>query len=229
MRKIAVAWMLAAAANAQWHDHQVRQLNGQSQLLRFEAQTQDLGEKWGRSLQWPYVIHMPEKDELLMLVLSERPTRALLSRSKDHGATWTAPVYMHHDSNGKPDAPGATALSYLGAGKATLVPLEGQKDWNWFSEDFGHSWKQIPRPPASPGKPFIVWDPFYVDAGARPGSLPRLVETGYVSIGKWEEGGYSQGVIRFSTDGGQTWSASTMVPQWRHRNEVSVTRAKNGT
>ncbi|MFN0170659.1 MAG: sialidase family protein, partial [Bryobacteraceae bacterium] len=224
----AICCLLSTGANAQWRDHEIRQLNGQGQPLRFPARAQALGEKWGRSVQMPYLIYMPEKDELLLLFLSERPTRALLSRSRDRGATWTEPVYMHVDSSGKPDTPGATSLTYLGVGKAMLVVAEGQTDWNWVSDDFGHSWQRVPRPQASPGKPFLVWDPLYVDKGTKPGEVRRLAETGYVSIGKWEEGGYSQGVIRFSTDAGRTWGPTTMVPQWRDRNEIVMTRAKNG-
>ncbi len=206
---------------AQWKPQEIRQLNGQAKPIALPGRAQLASQDWGRSVQMPYLIHMPEKNELLMLFLSERPTRALLSRSRDGGATWSSPAYMHVDASGKPDTPGATSLTYLGAGKAMLTISEGTTDWNWFSGDFGHTWRQAPRPPAFPKQHFITWDPLYLDGS-------RLIETGYVSIGDWEAGGYSQGVIRFSTDNGITWSATTMVPQWKGWNEITVTRARNG-
>ena len=218
---VAALGFLSAPAEAQWKDHKIWQLNGQAKPIPLLGRAQLASQNWGRSVQMPYLIHLPERNELLMLFLSERPTRALLSRSRDGGATWSAPAYMHVDASGKPDTPGATSLTYLGSGKATLTIAEGTTDWNWFSDDFGHSWRQVPRPPAFPKQHFISWDPLFVDGA-------RLIETGYVSIGNWEAGGYSQGVIRFSTDGGVTWNATTMVPQWRGWNEITVTRAKNG-
>ena len=214
-----------APAIAQWSDHEIRQLNGRAQPLRHRARAQVPTERWGRSIQMPYLIHMPEKDELLLLGLSDRPTRAVLSRSLDRGATWSEPAYASSD---KPDLPGSMALTYLGAGKAIMVPAEGTMDLNMTSEDFGRTWRQVPRPPAFAGMPFIVWDPWHVQTEAGSGRVSRIVETGYVSIGDWEKGGYSQGVIRFSTDAGQTWSETTKVPQWKGWNEIVVTRAKNG-
>ncbi len=221
-------WILAAGMAAEWKDHDVRQLNGGSGVLHVAASAQLISEQWGRSAQMPYLVYMPEKDELLMLFLSERPTRALLTSSADHGATWSTPAYMHLDAAGKPDTPYATALTYLGAGRVLSVSAEGASDWNWVSGDFGHTWRQLPRPPAFPGKQLYSWDPFFVDAVPHNGHHPELVESGYVSIGKWEEGGYSQGVIRFSPDEGQTWGPAAMIPQWRNRNEVVISRAKNG-
>lgn len=227
VRRSTVLWLVtgwglvSAPMSAQWKDQQILQLNGHAKPLALPGRAQLASQEWRRSVQMPYLIHMPEKNELLMLFLSERPTRALLSRSLDGGATWRAPAYMHADASGKPDTPGATSLTYLGTGKAFLTISEGTTDWNWVSDDFGHSWRQTPRPPAFPKQHFIAWDPLYVDGA-------RLIETGYVSIGNWEAGGYSQGVIRFSTDNGMTWSATTMVPQWKGWNEITVTRAKNG-
>ena len=60
--------------------------------------------------------------------------------------------------------------------------------------------------------------------------MKRLVDTGY----NWEGGGhgsptgYQQAFVRFSTDGGHTWSDDTRVPQWYGVSEVALLRAKNG-
>jgi hypothetical protein len=220
--------LLATAALAGWTEQEVRQLNGRGRTVRLKAQAQLVSEHWGRSVQMPYLIYMPEKDELLMLFLSERPTRAMLSGSRDGGQTWSAPRYMHVDSTGKPDTAGATSLTYLGAGTAMLVVGEGTTEWNWLSDDFGQSWRKVARPAAFPGTPFYVWDPFFVEREGGTGRVVRMAETGYVSVGKWEEGGHSQGVIRFSADAGRTWGKTTKVPQWRGWNEVVLARAANG-
>lgn len=216
---------LSVPCAAEWEDHAVRQLNGREQVVTLPARTQVINVPWARSAQMPYVAYLAEKDELLVLFLSERPTRAMLTRSRDHGKTWSTPEYAHRDADGKPDFPGCLALTYHGGGKVTMVPNEGTLDWSLASDDFGHSWRKVARQPAFPGQQFIVWDPWFSE---RAGGTQKLVETGYISVGDWEKGGYSQGVIRFSEDGGQTWSATTKVPQWRGFNEVVVTRAKNG-
>lgn len=217
--------LVSLPCSAEWEHHTVRQLNGRAPVVSLPARAQTINLNWGRSAQMPYVAYLADKDELLILFLSERPTRAMLTRSRDGGNTWSAPEYAHRGADGKPDFPGCFALTYHGGAKVTMVPGEGTVDWNLVSADLGQSWRKVPRQPAFPGQPFIVWDPWFSEPSS---ATQRLIETGYISVGEWEKGGYSQGVIRFSEDGGETWSETTKVPQWRGFNEVVVTRAKNG-
>jgi hypothetical protein len=56
------------AAAAEWKPHVVRQLNGAGQEICVPAKLQIVTEQWNRVAAVPYLVYMPEKDRLLMLV-----------------------------------------------------------------------------------------------------------------------------------------------------------------
>jgi hypothetical protein len=200
------------------------QLNGNNEPEKLDAQIQILTERWNRVVAVPYLVFMPEKDRLLMLVSCDYPHRAFVSWSDDRGVTWTDPQPVEKPSN-DPSHHVAVSLTYLGQGKvAFCIETLGR----YFSDDYGCTWQDpIPKPPASNGKPWYQWDPYWVDKDAD-GKIVRLIETGYTCTGDTISGGHSQAEIRYSYDEGRTWTLSKPVPQWKGVNEVSLIRAANG-
>jgi hypothetical protein len=217
-----------APAAAQWKPHVVRQLNGAAEI-RIPAKLQIVTESWNRVVAVPYLVYMPEKDRLLMLVACDYPHRAMTLDSRDHGTTWSKPAYVHLDAKKQPDVDLATGLAYLGEGKVTLNG--GSR--RWFSRDYGATWDaSLPVGPISNGKPWSTWDPPLVERDPATGVVTRLIETGYdVNAAAYEAAKgekYSFGCLRFSADEGRTWSRETRVPQWKGVSEVALLRAANG-
>jgi hypothetical protein len=212
---------------AQWESHEVRQLNGKSEQIRLPARFQIVTESWDRVVAVPYLVYMPEKDRLLMLVGCDYPHRAFVLTSDDSGTTWTDPRPVRLGDDGKPSIGLGTSLAYLGRGKLIFYESGGLavgQPSRWFSTDYGQTWGDpVPLAPSPDGKPWYIWDPPLVDRNPETGEMTQLIETGYNSTD-----GIPQAYIRFSSDEGQTWSKSIKVPQWHGVNEVSLFRAGNG-
>jgi hypothetical protein len=212
---------------AEWQAHEVRQLNGASGQFRLPARMQIVTESWNRVVAVPYIVYMPEKDRLLMLVGCDYPHRAFVLTSDDCGATWTDPRPARVGDNGKPSIGLGTSLAYLGKGKLVFYAdgsLDAGQPARWFSSDYGKSWgNPVPLAPSPNGKRWHIWDPPLVERNSKTGKISQLAETGYNSTD-----GTVQAYIRFSTDEGQVWSKSIKVPQWHGANEVSLLRAGNG-
>lgn len=215
------------AGLAEWRAHQVRQLNGGARPLHLPARLQIVTESWNRVVAVPFLVNMPEKDRLLMLVGCDYPHRAYVLTSDDRGATWTDPRPVRVGDDGKPSIGMGTGLAYLGQGKLVFYEdgiLAAGQPSRWFSSDFGKTWgTPVPIASSSDDKPWYIWDPPLVDRQAGTRKILQLAETGYR-----QSGTSSQASIRFSTDLGQTWSKSITVPQWRGVNEVCLFRAGNG-
>jgi hypothetical protein len=199
-------------------------LNGNNKPEKFDARIQIVTERWNRVVAVPYLVYMPEKDRLLMLVSCDYPHRPFVLWSDDRGLTWTDPKPVENASN-DPSHHVAVSLTYLGQGK---VAFSIETLGRYFSDDYGCTWQApIPKPPASNGKPWYQWDPYWVDKDAD-GKIVRLTETGYTCTGDTISGGHAQAEIRYSSDEGRIWTSSKPVPQWKGVNEVSLIRAANG-
>ena len=229
--KTIVAAMLAAllpafTSAAEWAPHTVRQLNRAQPEIQTPAQLQIVTESWRRVVAVPYIVYMPEKDRVLMLVGCDYPHHPETLFSDDRGASWSAPRRVVSADDGQPVAGLGTSLTYLGGGKVLF--LAG--DVRWLSEDFGETWRQWSSvAPACDGKPWNIWDPLWVDRDPA-GGIQRLIETGYT----WQvppdvEKKMQQGYIRFSEDLGKTWTPSVKIPQWKEVSEVALVRAADGT
>jgi len=217
----------ASPGQAEWKSHEIHQLNGKARRFRLPARLQIVTESWNRVVAVPYIVYMPEKNRLLMLVGCDYPHRAFVLTSDDRGATWTDPRPARLGDDGKPSIGLGTSLGYLGKGKLVFYESGGLavgKPVRWFSSDYGRTWgNPVPIAPSPDNKPWSIWDPPLVDRHPKTGKIIQLAETGYNSIGDGV-----QAYIRFSTDVGRTWSKAIKVPQWQGANEVTLMRTGNG-
>ena len=98
--------------------------------------------KWNRVVAVPYIVYMPEKDRLLMLVSCDYPSRPMVLQSEDHGKTWSQPWDVEKPSE-DPQYHIGVSLTYLGSGKLVFA-TEGKN--RYFSEDYGQSWSDPVAP-----------------------------------------------------------------------------------
>lgn len=220
-----VSWATGARAG-EWAAHDVRQLNGTAPDIQIPAKLQIVTESWNRVVAVPSLVYMPENDRLLMSVSCDYPAHAMLLSSNDHGATWSAPWYLHTNGAGNPDAGLATGLTYLGQGKAIVYGGSSR----WFSTDYGATWgTPAAVGPTPDGKTWSTWDPMLVQHNASTGAVTSLMETGYAVVGAPGNGpGYERAYLRSSADLGHTWTGGIQVPQWQGISEVNILRAANG-
>ncbi len=223
---LTVLLLLATTTTAGgWKPHQVRQRNGTAGDTPIPAEFQIVTESWNRVVAVPYLAYMPEKDRLLMLVNCDYPHHPEVLFSEDHGASWSPPKPVVVAADGKAVAGLGTSLSYLGEGNVLLYT-----NVRWLSRDYGQTWTEsVPLGPLSDGKPWYTWDPPLVEPDAKTGRIARLLETGYTWFKPPEvKTAHQQAFLRFSTDGGKSWSQALKVPQWEAVSEVALLRAANG-
>jgi len=229
MRELTILLLLVAAASlamskqsaADWKQSLVFQLNGSAKPIQLPALAQIPTEKYNRVVAVPYVVYMPEKKELLMLVGVDYPHMAAVMRSKDLGATWTDPVFLRTDASGKATVGMQVGLTYLGNGK--VVTYDGI-----FSDDYGQTWPTtLPFAQSYRGKGISGWDPVFTDRDPKTGKITLMLRTGYTCAGDTPSGGAAQAYLNSSTDEGHTWSETIKVPEWDGVNEVHIVRAKN--
>jgi len=152
---------------------------------------------------------------------------------KDGGNSWTE-FKQIGNLTGRP-----MMLAYLGGGNLTFV--SGKR---YFSSDYGRTWSEsVEVPPASNGGFFGTEGNPLVD-GDEQGNVIRMAEIGYNfgppgAEGNWPEDP-SYGFIRWSYDGGRTWTDEVQPPEWRWQetyegktytrgvSEGSLVRAANG-
>jgi acyl-CoA thioesterase-1 len=217
----------AALRPSGWQPLEVRQLAGEASSVRLPARFQIVTESWNRVVAVPYMVNMPEKERLLMLVGCDYPHRAFALTSDDRGATWTEPRPVRIGDDGKASIGMGTSLAYLGKGKLVFYETGSVGTGHparWFSADYGRTWGDpVAIAPMSDENRWRIWDAPLVDHHPKTGKITRLAETGYA-----QSGTNSQAYIRFSTDEGQMWSQSNKVPQWQGANEALLFRAGNG-
>lgn len=202
-----------------WNPHHVQQFTGQgdqTNLLSARLQIVTESER-DRIVAVPYLVYMPEKDRLAMLVSCDTPHRPFLLFSDDHGSTWTAPKLAGLDARSL-----GLGLAYLGHGRLMFTTATRKH----FSDDYGQTWdRSRPKPDFTDDIRANEWDPPLVDRDPKTGETIRIVSTAYI-VGHHIEP--DQAVLRTSSDLGENWSLNLVVPQWRGYNEVAFTRAANG-
>jgi BNR repeat-like domain len=214
------------AAHGEWNAHGVRFLNKTNDEVTVPARMQIVTESWNRVVAVPYIVYMPEKDRMLLLVGCDYPHHAEVLWSDDRGCTWSAPQRVLFDKSGKGIDGLGVSLTYLGKGKVLFATRASR----WASDDFGKTWGKLSAvAKACDGKPWYMWDPIWVDQETETGNVLRLIETGYTEYNPPEvKKKCYQGHIRFSEDLGKTWTQSIKVPQWKSVDEVALVRAANG-
>lgn len=207
-------------------EHTIYQMNGKTPPIPSQAELQWLSKSWPEgNAQMPYMVWMPERQELLMMVECLQPIRSAFIRSKDGGRTWSERTWLRNGDNQEKSL--GLGLVYLGDGKLRAVWGDRQ-DVEWSSDDYGDRW--VSHIEAVPKKDILYfWDQAYVLEEGTKDKPARLIESGHRSHGVYgQKGFYSQASVRFSNDGGQTWSPEKVVPQWKGVNEVTFVRAANG-
>src|SRR3989304_1199593 len=128
--KIVVGCLLMSVpCQAGWNPHQIQLVNGKTGRTQLPAKIQIVNEKWnpeaaiksmfGSEVRIPYIVYMPEKKRLLMLVSISYPggaPYAAIISSDDLGATWGNMVYPCVDDKGN-SVYGGYGLTYLGNGR----------------------------------------------------------------------------------------------------------------
>ena len=220
---------MPAIEQNQWKEHRVIRSSPDAERIELPAQAQIVTESWNRVVAVPHIVYMPEKDRVLMLLSCDYPGSpwihfAMVLFSDDGGATWSNPAYVHTDAKGNPACGLGHALTNLGGGR--LMMYSCHPPARWFSEDYGATWGDtVPVEPAPNGRTWMAWDPVLVDRDPQSGRITRLMETGYWGDAETMD---SQAYVRFSTDGGRTWTGAHHVPEFEGINEVCPVRAKNG-
>ncbi|KKK60954.1 hypothetical protein LCGC14_3019200, partial [marine sediment metagenome] len=198
--------------NPAWKAHTVEQLNGKAARIKTAAGIQIITQPWDMgAVYYPYMIYMPEKDKLLMLLGWGQEIRAGVVSSNDRGATWTKPQKIG-------DGWGID-LTHLDGGEAVLKMRNDNR--YRFTRDFGASWdRSLPVPPCKDGKAFYEDSPFFVDRDPESGRVTRMWATG-------KKPGLAC-LLRYSDDAANTWSECRHIPQWGKTGEVVLHRASNG-
>lgn len=221
-------WLTAA----EWAPHVVRQFGGVDGEIRVPAGLQIVTKEANSVALVPYLVYMPEKDRLLMLVTFQPgPTpafHAMVTTSQDHGTTWSEPRAVQRGTDGVPTAGLGLSLTYLGQGE--LLLHLGDMGARLFSRDYGRTWDKLgPVGPTPEGNPWHVWDPLWVDRDDQTGAVTRLFETGWSFFQSPNNGPrWEQGYLRFSSDKGRNWNKGVRVPQWKEVSEIALSRAANG-
>jgi hypothetical protein len=207
-------------------EHLVLQLDGEKKPVARRAEMQWISQPWnGENAQMPYLVYLPQKDRLLMLVQCGQPIHSAIIASDDHGKTWGPRQWLSVDGSGQPNGVGL-GLTDLGNGKVVAFPEDLKTLWT--SSDCGQSWKSIPA--TGPGAERYAWDPLLVVRGVK-GRVERVAQGCWAPTGvAWgsPDAPYSQAYFRTSSDEGRTWSEAAKVPQWLGVNEVSLIIAGNG-
>ena len=204
-----------------WKMDKVRRLAGGATEQIIPARLQIVTEDWNRVVAVPYIVYMPEKDRLLMLVSCDYPHRPMVLTSDDHGASWSQPQPVLPDEPAHARHLLGVSLTYLGDGQL-LCGVEGKLRCR--SVDYGQTWTSEPIPPNSHGGGWNQWDPYLVDRDAATGKVIQLMETGY----RGSTDGGQEAFLRSSLDLGKSWNDATRVPQWAKVSEVALARAANG-
>lgn len=211
-----------------WQPHTVyRRLPAEGEKP-LPAEMQIVSEQWQVRAQVPYLVYMPERDRLVLLLQCEH--QPVVVTSEDRGARWSRPRFVSPELCSTPERfLFGVGLTYLGQGRAIFTSAAGSCDGTdlWESEDYGETWApKAPMPRAFDGKPCMQWDPFLVDRAPRTGAVVRIGLAGFTCTADTL---HCLGFLRFSSDLGRTWTPDRVVPEWDRTNEIALSRAADGT
>ncbi len=222
-----------------WKPHLIRQGDGQGGWVTKSAQCQCLKQSfWGPSKgSWSvFGVAQMDNGEIVLLgthTLEGSGEDTVIAFSSDQGESWSE-FQSIAGITGRP-----MMLAYLGGGNLTFVT-----DKRYFSHDYGRTWTEsVPVPPAGNGSFWAVEGNPLVEYDAQ-GNVSRMAEIGFNfgppgAEGNWPEDP-SYGFIRWSYDGGHTWTDEVEPQEWywqetyegktytRGVSEGALVRAANG-
>ncbi len=213
-----------------WQESQIKQGDGQGGWILKPAQKQVLKGGGGFGLA-----QMDNGEVVCMGVQGKTEDGKQITAiafSSDRGETWTDTEQLA-GITGRP-----MMLAYLGGGNLTFQ-ADGIR---YFSSDYGRTWpERMPVPPVSDGRNMFCEGNPLVDRDAQ-GIVTRLAQTGscFGAAGHWVPEEPMDEFIRWSYDGGRTWTDEARPEGWRWQvtykgktytrscDEGGLTRAQNG-
>jgi len=192
----------------------------------------------------PFGVAQMDNGEVLFLASAEAAATAsaprsfipVTARSADGGDTWTPLTPVPDCPQGRPmmlTDLGGGELCFQIAGGATASVLR------LYTHDYGRTWSERIALEAPEGQAWNVEGNALVDRDDS-GKAVRLAEIGYKSYSSGVWPGAFDGWLRWSNDGGRTWTDETKPDAWtvtmewqgkeyvRGVSEGSLTRARNG-
>lgn len=216
-----------------WKPHAIRQGAGTGGWVLRTAEYQFLHRGAGRYV-FPFGVAQMDSGEIILVGAwhDGKVEKPVIAFSRDRGRSWTG-FESIEGAEGRP-----MMLAYMGKGNLTFQA----NSVRYFSGDYGRTWpNRIPVPPASNGGFWACEGNPLVDRDAQ-GMATRIAKLGcnFGEKGRWDPREPTIEFLRWSRDGGQTWTGETMPKAWRwqveyggktyHRsvNEGSLVRAANG-
>lgn len=234
-----------------WKPHWIKQGDGKGGWTLRLAQIQFLHGGDGKTAHdqkgfvqlMPFGLQVMDNREIALigpLIYADRKPplhqKPALAFSQDRGNTWTRPTVIDESDT----CFGRTNIfTYLGKGDL-LFQTTGKSPIQYFSRDYGRTWpERQPLQSASNGEGYYNEGSALVDRDAN-GVAKRIGVIGYnYPPGKEFPSDPVVCMLRWSEDGGRTWSNKTQPgwgwkeeyegkSYWHGGDEGSITRAKNG-
>lgn len=233
-----------ADSSSGFHRHSMRRGNGKGGWLAHTGEIQFLHRKQGAGIK-PFGIASLDNGEVILAASwddgssarsaadRERPA---LSFSRDNGSTWSE-FEIIDGARGRP-----VMFTNMGKGRMFFQTDLTNPIQQYFSTDYGRTWpeRRVLQPPSIEGA-FNGIDGYFGGEGNAIVDGSRVGVIGYTyKKGTKFPDDPAVGMLRWSSDGGRTWSKELTPPQWfwpdthegktytRGVSEGSLVRAANG-
>jgi len=180
----------------------------------------------------PYGVAQMDNGQIILVgaVGNDKPEeKPVVTISGDGGESWTPWRVIDDSTSGRP-----MMLTYLGQGQVMFTAACEGRPTRFLSKDYGRTWdERTPDPVSTEGN-------YLVDRDAN-GVATRIA--GFGIMGPWPDDittGAFTGGVKWSADGGRTWSEPTIPKAWqweeefegkvylRGTSEGALARAANG-
>jgi photosystem II stability/assembly factor-like uncharacterized protein len=203
-----------------WKPHVYRQGDGRGGWVCRSAKYQFLRKAGGRYLMAFGLANM-DNGEILFAgswhdgsaERADEAERPVISFSRDGGETWTEPQVVE-GAKGRP-----TMLTWLGKGELMFQTDLERVSTQLFSHDYGRTWEKQSLQLSSNGENFGAEGNSLVDFD-RNGRAVRIAQVGY-NFPKGSNLPFdpTNGLLRWSEDGGRHWINETGPDAWRWKEE----------
>lgn len=240
----------AAPAPPGFLDHSIRRGDGRGGWVPHRAEIQFLHRLPGGGVK-PFGIAQMDNGEVILAASWDDGSsaksaadreRPVLAFSRDGGRSWSD-FQLVEGARGRP-----VMFSDLGGGRLFFQTDLTKPIYQFFSEDYGRTWpeQRVLQPPSIDGS-FAGIEGYFGGEGnalverGPDGKLRRVGVIGYTyKKGTKFPADPAVGMLRWSSDGGRTWSKETTSPSWfwqeehqgntytRGISEGSLVRAANG-